>query len=150
MKRQQKYLHTSSSPHCNKALNWENLIPLSFLFLLHFPLTISPYNIQRALGLCLSLCPGLECSHWTSLQQCVHTHIHTHKRSLIFSSLYNMCKSHTKEGVRLGLVDSKWRPKCLFWEGPWLYQGSSNTFRLDINHNYKNAYAKQCADVTWW
>ena len=51
MKRQQKYLHTSSSPYCNKALNWENLIPLSFLFLLHFPLTISPYNIQRALGL---------------------------------------------------------------------------------------------------
>lgn len=45
---------------------------------------------------------------------CTLTHTNTHKRSLIFSSFYNMGKPHTKEGVRLGLVDSKWRPKCPF------------------------------------
>lgn len=49
MKRQ-KYLHTSSSPHCNKTLNWENLLP-SLSSSSSMPHLLSPCNIQRALGL---------------------------------------------------------------------------------------------------
>ena len=50
MKRQQKYLHTSSSPHCNKPLNGRNLFP-SLSSSSSSSHLLSPYNIQRALGL---------------------------------------------------------------------------------------------------
>ena len=79
----------------------------------------------------------------------MHTHhTYTHKRSVIVSSFYDMGKPHTKEGVRLELVDSKWRPNVPFERVLGFIRGVRMPSGLTSTAITKNAHTKQCAVVT--